>query len=57
MAVIYHGGLANLNPAKYWGLVDGYAKQKENIMRENVTDMVESAVYAKDNWLIKESLA
>ena len=53
MAIMYHGCLSNLNQAKYVNLVDGYAKVKDNIKRENVTEMVKSAVYSKENYFIK----
>lgn len=53
MSMMYYGGPAKLNQARFMTLVEDYAKKPENIRRQEVTEMVCSAVYALDNHLIR----
>ena len=54
LAIMYHGSVTNLSQFKYSGLVDGYSRARENIGRDNVTEMVKSTVYASENCMIKK---
>ncbi len=54
MGRFLHGNDYHFNPFKYKALGDSYCINKENIQRDNITDMYSSAVLAKVNYLMRK---